>query len=144
MAIGTSRPLGALLRRVSDTFVDDVYGALAIGRFGDVRPSHGAVFRNLEPGGTRTSVLASRARMTKQSMTYLVEDLATLGYLDFKPDPTDGRARLVVLSAKGQAAWKEMVRLSSQAERKLDRCLSKAELSALRNILSKLVDCLDR
>ena len=144
MAIGSSRPLGVLLRRVYDAFVDEVYGTLAEGKFGDIRPSHGAVLRNLDPEGTRVSVLALRAGMTKQSMTYLVEDLAALGYVGFRPDRTDGRARLVVLSTRGRAVWREMVRLSREVERTFARSLSQSELTALRDILARLVASLDR
>ncbi|TLU73277.1 MarR family winged helix-turn-helix transcriptional regulator [Lichenicoccus roseus] len=144
MPVGTSRPLGLLLRRVYDVFVAGTYDALALGRYWDIRPSHGAVFRHLEDGGSRVSVIAARAGMTKQSMTYLVEDLAALGYVELAPDPTDGRARLIHLTAKGQALWTEMIRLNGEVEQRLQGNLTATEVAMLRDLLTRLVNGLDK
>jgi DNA-binding MarR family transcriptional regulator len=42
--------------------------------------------------------------MTHQSMGELVRGLELSGYLERRADPSDGRARLVVLTPKGRAA----------------------------------------
>lgn len=69
--------------------------------FGDVRPAHYAVFRYLEPGGSRVTELAEEARMTKQSMGELVAYLERRGYVERLPDPGDGRAKIVVHTEMG-------------------------------------------
>ena len=83
---------------------DAVDLGLAVGGFHDLRRSHGVVFYMLDPEGSRITDLARRARITKQGMGQLVAELEAMGYVARRPDPTDGRAKLVVLTAKGHAA----------------------------------------
>ena len=51
------------------------------------------------------SVLADRARMTKQSMTELVAHLERHGYVERVPDPADGRAKLVRATGRGREVY---------------------------------------
>ena len=57
----------------------------------------------IDPDGTRLSVLAARAQIAKQTATALVDKLERAGYVERVPDPTDGRARLVRLTARAVA-----------------------------------------
>ena len=68
-----------------------------------LQPSHQVVFASLGPDGARLTDLASRAGMTKQAMGQLVDDLEALGYVERIPDPCDGRAKIVRLTAKKRA-----------------------------------------
>ncbi len=92
----------ALLRRTSRRMVEEITERLEAGGFPDSPPRHHPVFENIDPGGTRLTVLAARAGMTHQSMGELVRTLELRGYVERAPDPNDGRARLVQLSAKGR------------------------------------------
>jgi hypothetical protein len=65
------------------------------GRLCRANPRRRAVFENLDPGGTRLTELAARAGITRQPMTKLVSVLKQQGYLERRPDPSDGRARIV-------------------------------------------------
>jgi DNA-binding MarR family transcriptional regulator len=90
---------------IADRMIDDAVDAgVATAGFGDLRRSHGVVFEMLDPAGSRITDLARRARMTKQGMGQLVADLEALGYVERRPDPADGRAKLVALTARGRAA----------------------------------------
>lgn len=60
-----------------------------------------ALFRNLDLAGTRLTVLASRARMTKQSMRELVDRAEELGLTAREVDPTDARAKVITFTASG-------------------------------------------
>jgi DNA-binding MarR family transcriptional regulator len=42
--------------------------------------------------------------MTKQSASVLVDQIERLGYVRRVPDPTDGRARLIVIEPRGRRA----------------------------------------
>jgi DNA-binding MarR family transcriptional regulator len=56
----------------------------------------------LSSGPLRVSALAEREGTTQPGMTALVNRLATAGYVQRIADPTDGRATLVQLTAKGE------------------------------------------
>ncbi len=69
----------------------------------DVRPSHAAVFMSIDRrSGTRLTELAKRARITKQGMMLIVDDLEARGYIRRVPDPEDSRAKIVRLTARGR------------------------------------------
>jgi DNA-binding MarR family transcriptional regulator len=69
-----------------------------------IKPSHSAVFAQIAAGGTRLTVLAARAGMTPQAMGEVVDELQALGYVARRPDPSDGRAKLIVLTDRGRQA----------------------------------------
>jgi DNA-binding MarR family transcriptional regulator len=80
-----------------------LYEGMAAAGYADVRPAHYAVFRFLKSEGSRVTELAEEARMTKQSMGELVVYLEQRGYVERRPDPHDGRAKIVVLT---EAGWR--------------------------------------
>ena len=49
-------------------------------------------------------MLAERAQIAKQTATALVDRLERAGYVERVPDPSDGRARLVRMTARAEAA----------------------------------------
>jgi DNA-binding MarR family transcriptional regulator len=135
--------LGFLLRFLYDALQMRVYGALAASGFPDVRAAHSAVFRHIGQTGSRVSDLAEKAGMTKQSMAYLVETLTEGGYVTVRPDPTDGRAKTVRLTARGQKVAKTLVRLSRHAEADFAKLLGAGKMATLRELLGDLVDALE-
>ena len=134
--------LGSLLRRPYEALQVRVYSGLKARGFPDIRPAHSSVFRYIRPKGSHVSDLAARADMAKQSMAYLVKDLTDLGYLDIIPDPHDGRAKLVVLTQKGQAVWTALVDLSAEAEAICADLIGETRVAALRGALVELADAL--
>jgi DNA-binding MarR family transcriptional regulator len=66
-----------------------------------LRMSHLHVFGNIRAAGTRLTDLAAWAGMTKPSMTELVDELEGHGLVERRPDPADGRAKLVLLTPAG-------------------------------------------
>jgi DNA-binding MarR family transcriptional regulator len=71
--------------------------------------THINLTRNLDETGTRLTELARRASMTKQSMSELVDQVERTGLIERRPDPTDGRAKLVCFTDEG-LAWLEAFR----------------------------------
>jgi DNA-binding MarR family transcriptional regulator len=94
----------ALFRQTSRAMVDELVARLRAGGFEDTTAAHHPLFENIDPGGTRLTVLAARAGMTHQSMGELVGALEQRGYVERRADPSDGRVRLVVLTEKGRDA----------------------------------------
>ena len=101
---GDGPAIGQLLVRLLQHFRSDVFELAEAGGFTDLRPVHLQVFGNLRGEGVRLTVLAERAQLSLSAMAELVDDLQHLGYLERVPDPTDGRARLIQPTDRGEAA----------------------------------------
>jgi DNA-binding MarR family transcriptional regulator len=132
------RHLGVLLRSSFYPFLDELFARLAAAGFDDLRPAHSPVFQHLERGGTRIGVLAERARMTNQSMGYLVDALERRGYVERTPDPTDRRAALVVITDRGRAQVTVARRLIAEIEREWEERIGSERMAALREALEAL------
>ncbi|MCV2491586.1 MarR family winged helix-turn-helix transcriptional regulator [Geodermatophilus sp. YIM 151500] len=132
-------PLPLLVDVVNRVLPDAIDRALKDAGYTDVTRAHGAVFDALDPGGSRITEMAARMRITKQAMGELCAALEQRGYLQRRPDPADGRAKLVALTAKGE----QLVDVARGALRDLDEQwidhLGGAEARALRSSLTKLV-----
>jgi DNA-binding MarR family transcriptional regulator len=130
--------LGALLRRPYEDMSRWLYAELSAAGFDEVRPAYSSVLRNLPPEGSRVSELAVRAGMTKQSMAYLVEQMADAGLVAVRADPTDGRAKRVRFTARGSDAVAAALQLSARYERALGKRLGASKLKQLRVLLTEL------
>jgi DNA-binding MarR family transcriptional regulator len=124
-------------------FVDELFVRLAAEGFDDLTPSHSPVFQHIEQGGTRIGVLAERARMTTQSMGYLVDALETRGYFERKPDPSDRRASLVVITDRGREEIRVARRLIAGIEREWEERIGADRMALLREALKALASSLD-
>src|SRR6478609_4781033 len=97
--------LGELLREPFRIGSEQLHERLAERGHAEVRAPHGNVFQFLDDEGTRVSVLAQRAQVTKQSMAELVAHLERHGYVERVPDPGDRRAKLVRATARGRELY---------------------------------------
>lgn len=136
--------LGSLLRLPYEWLVRCQYGELAESGFPDIRPAHGAVFRHILPHGSRVTELAERAQMTKQSMAYLVEYLHERGYVEFTPDPSDGRAKLACLTERGTCVLETLIQSGQRIEAQLASVLGAKEMARLRALLERLPSALEQ
>lgn len=89
--------------------------------------------------GTRLTELARRARMTKQGMMLLIDDLEERGYVRRIPDPQDARAKVVRLTAKGRRYVAEARRVVAALEARVRRELGDRRYEALRASLEELI-----
>ena len=104
----------------------------------DVRPPHGNVFQFLDDTGTRVSVLAQRAQITKQSMAELVAELERHGYVERVPDPSDRRAKLVRATLRGKQVYAIAREFVAEVEQEWTERLGERKLRQLREILQEL------
>ncbi len=106
----------------------------------DARPGHAAVFLHIDRrSGTRLTELARRARMTKQGMMLLVDDLEQRGFVRRVPDPEDARAKVVRLTARGRRYVAEARRVTAALEARVRRELGDRRYEALRGTLEELI-----
>lgn len=106
----------------------------------EVRAPHGNVFQFLDDDGTRVSVLAQRAQITKQSMAELVAHLERHGYVERTPDPSDRRAKLVRPTARGEEVYAIAREFVRELEAEWTRRLGRADMRRLRDLLQRLND----
>ncbi len=92
----------ALLRRTSRLMVEETTERMEAAGYAWAPARHYPVFEGIDPAGTRLTVLAARAGMTHQAMAKLVSELEERGIVERTPDPSDGRAKLVRLTAEGR------------------------------------------
>ena len=83
---------------------DRLFRALQDAGFDDWTLAQCRVFQRIAPEGSRLTDLADQAQMSKQSAGVLVDQLERLGYVRRVPDPSDGRARLIVIEQRGRRA----------------------------------------
>jgi DNA-binding MarR family transcriptional regulator len=105
---------------------------------GQVRAAHGNVLQFLDDRGTRVSVLAARAQMTKQSMAELVAHLERHGYVERVPDPGDRRAKLVRATRKGGEVYAIAREFVAELEAAWTARMGEAKMRRLRELLVEL------
>ena len=130
--------LGILIASAWQEFVRAMHVDLAGHGFDDLGRSDGYVFRTLAAGPMTVSALATKLEVTKQGAGQIIDDMEARGYVVRRPDLSDGRARLVELSARGRAAMAAARRFHQSQERALIRAHSPAAVTALRTVLSSL------
>ena len=132
--------LGRLLLQAHRALTSELREGMTERGYPDVRPGHAAVFMHIDRrSGTRLTDLARRARMTKQGMMLIVDDLESRGYVRRVPDEEDGRAKVVRLTARGRRSVAEARRAIAAVEGRARRELGDRRYEALRSALNSLV-----
>jgi DNA-binding MarR family transcriptional regulator len=108
-----------------------------------IRPAHLQVFGSIKADGSRLTDLAGSSGVSLSTMSELVDSLEALGYLERSPDPSDGRAKLVVLTDKGWQAIRTGRSLIEGIEADWAEALEGDRFEALCVGLQDLLDELD-
>ena len=132
----TSRePFIRLLDVAFAEFEAELSQRIATTAYADIRPAHGCVFGHIDPDGSRLTDLAERAHMTKQSVGEVTNDLEQRGYVERVPDPSDGRAKIIRLTARGHEAQALGWDLIDDIEREWAERFGAERIAALRETL---------
>ena len=130
--------LGILLALAFQQFVAELNEDLADHGFDDLARSDGYVFRALDAEPLTTSALAERLGVTKQGAGQLVDDMGRRGYVQSRPDPNDGRARLLELTTRGRRALAAARDFHRRYETRLARRHGRAHVDDLRAMLTAM------
>jgi DNA-binding MarR family transcriptional regulator len=97
------------------------------------------VLRRLrEQGPTRQSVLAADFGLSPHTITDIIDGLERLGMAERQPDPTDRRAKLVTITAAGQAGLDVAMATRERLLKQVFGALSEADRASLLRLLDSL------
>jgi DNA-binding MarR family transcriptional regulator len=132
------QPLIRLLDVAFDDFSEELARRVEAAGYTDLRPGHGCVFGTIDPEGSRLTDLAERANMTKQSVGEAASDLERRGYVERVPDPGDGRAKIIRLTARGREAHAIGRGMIDELERDWAERFGEERIAALRDALEAI------
>src|SRR5213083_3390094 len=130
--------IGALLRAPWEAVQRHMLERLHERGFDDLDASHLAVFQYPGPQGARPTELATRLRMSKQALNYLLGELERLDYLTRQPDPDDLRSKRVALTRRGTSAIGVIRDAVGEIETTWAQQLGPKRFAQLRNLLLEL------
>ncbi|MEU9101272.1 MarR family transcriptional regulator [Streptomyces sp. NPDC048361] len=122
---------------------DRIFRALQGAGFDDWTLAQCRVFQRVAPDGSRLQDLADQAQMTKQSASVMVDQLERLGYVRRVPDPTDGRARRIVIEERGRQAVEVAGATSDEILTEWKAYLGTRNFTLLQQILEQLREITD-
>jgi DNA-binding MarR family transcriptional regulator len=131
-------PMAGLFDIAHEAFFEDFRVELEQTEFGDIRPTHGCIFRFVGGSGMRLTMLAQMAGMTKQSVGEIVDDLVARGYVKRIPDPEDKRAKLICLTEKGERAQATGRALFAKVEEQWKERYGERRIEQLRKLLEEI------
>ena len=143
-AAGTEElPLGVLLFIPARAMEAASMDGLARAGYTDMTVAQARIAARIDPDGSRITQLAAAAQVTKQTAGFLVEQLERAGYVERVPDPTDGRARLVKIAARGHAAREAVLPALADAEAQWLAHIGPERMTQLRETLTMLREITD-
>jgi DNA-binding MarR family transcriptional regulator len=130
--------IGALLRLPWEAVQHRMLERLHGRGFGDLNAAHLNVFQYPGPQGARPSELATRLRISKQALNYLLSELERLDYLERRPDLDDLRSKRVALTPRGTSAIGVIREAVGEVETAWAETLGPERFTQLRNLLLEL------
>jgi DNA-binding MarR family transcriptional regulator len=132
--------IGQLLVRALREFRRELFERAADGGYPDLREPHLQIFGNLGIDGVRLTDLAARAQLSLAATSELVNDLQDLGYLERRPDPTDGRAKLIHPTARGRQALNDAGDRVAEIEERWAALVGQYRFNSAARTLQHLLD----
>jgi DNA-binding MarR family transcriptional regulator len=143
IAAGSELNTGLLLFIPYRAMERRVFDALRRAGYDDFTVAQAKVFQRIDAGGSRLTDLAEHAQITKQSAQLLVDGLEQAGYVRRVPDPTDARARLILIAPRGAELVAQSVRVVEEIEREWEAHLGTRGMRTLRRLLARLGEITD-
>src|SRR3954469_24434435 len=131
MMVDSDPDLGILLTLAMRGFVDALHAELGVRGFADLRPPYGVVFRALRDKPLTLTELAGRLGVTKQSAAKVVNEMEAKDLLRRKGSPTDGRAKSLELTPRGQQAMATAIAVGAELRQRLQSAVGPEALRAM-------------
>ncbi|HEU4513842.1 MAG TPA: MarR family transcriptional regulator [Nocardioidaceae bacterium] len=136
-------PTSLLMFIAARAAADRIFRAVHDAGFDDVTIAQSRLMMGIDTEGTRLSTLAERAQIAKQTATALVDKLERAGYVERVPDLSDGRARLVRMTPRAEAALPIARAEEDRIEAEWRAHLGAERMDQLRQALTALRDITD-
>lgn len=132
--------IGRLLQQASRAF--NVRAITKLQQYGHTGLSlaHTSLLSNLDLEGTRITILAERAGMTKQSMGQLALDLEKRGYIQRVIDSRDHRATLILFTEAGWQFLQDAYQVKGEIETEYCSLVGEEGMRLLRSSLQILLE----
>jgi DNA-binding MarR family transcriptional regulator len=108
--------------------------------YGGLRPSLGAFLSLIWTEGRRLNAIADQLAISRQACSQLANLAERAGYLERKPDPADGRSKVVMLSARGRALVEHAVQIIVECEAEYAELVGAAACRRFAGSLAALFD----
>jgi DNA-binding MarR family transcriptional regulator len=131
--------IGQLLTQLTRLFQTELFERLVAAGLEEARVPHTHVTAYIKAEGSRLTELAAMARMTLPAMSELVDDLQRIGIVERRPDPSDGRAKLICLTDAGWDAMRTARQAIADIEAEYARLVGAEEFEAAARTLDELL-----
>ncbi|MEV0402538.1 MarR family transcriptional regulator [Actinoallomurus sp. NPDC050550] len=121
------------------TLIDELHAELARQGHPDARPAYGFAMQAIGPGGATASEVGRRLGVSKQAAGKTIDRLEELGYAERVDDPTDGRRKLVRLTARGFDALTRSAAIFDQLRSRWAATVGAERLDGLEDTLRSVV-----
>ncbi len=136
--------VGQLLFRAARLMNERAVARVRAGGMPELRPVHMTLMPHLDLEGTRLTGLAERMGISKQAVSQIVDELEEMGVVERRRDPSDGRARLVRFSRRGEHALRHGLGVLERLEAELTRKIGSGQMQRLRRALVSLLGELEK
>ena len=130
-----------LLAMAYRAMTDHIQARLAEEGREPLRPGHGYTFRYLADRDEATAAdLAAHLGVTKQATAKIVAELEEWGYVERRPHPADGRARVLALTDRGRDYILVASEIWGEVEDEWASLVGADRLAAVHDALAAYVD----
>ncbi len=134
--------IGQLLVRLLREFRTELSAPGKERGYDNLRDAHMHVFGNVGIDGIRLTELAARAQLGLATMSELVTELERSGYLERRPDPADGRARLIYPTPRGRQLLDDAGDRVAEIEQHWAEVVGREEFERTCRVLARLLESL--
>jgi len=132
--------IGALLRVSYEAVREHILDRLHAAGFDDIDQAHFNVFQYPGPQGRRPSEITAHARVSKQAMNYLLNQLEERGYFERRADPDDARSTRIVLTRRGETVRRTIRDAVTALEQEWAARLGARRFAMLKGLLRELYE----
>lgn len=132
--------IGRLFLQAHRAYSAHAIELLRVRGYDQLGPSHAAILPHIDLDGTRATVIAERAGMTKQGAGQVIDDLERQGLVIRTPDPDDRRASRIRFTEAGWDYLRAAHDLKHEIEADYTQLLGSDAFEALCTNLARIVE----